>query len=344
MSFDYFKDRTMYAISNHDSLFKAILESLFGEFLEFFFPEARKEFDFSKGFEFLDKELSGVYPAGEGAVGIRYVDKLAKVYLPNGSEEYVLIHIEVQSQKGPNNLEERMYRYYSRIKEKYNVPVEAIAILADSNKNYLPEYYLEEYKHTRLRYDFLTYKIIMQNEQELVRNSNPFALIILAILLEIRNKKTDDDDVKKIIFRLNEEMLKKNIPPAKQRAIYYFIKHFFHFKNYENFVNLERELDAKFLKHSAMNMDEYIIDLARKEGVVIGKEEGKREGKKEGKREGIKEGRIEGIKEGRIEGKREGQKEMLAKLIKKFQEKGMSMSQISELLDLRKEQIELLLK
>src|SRR5690606_11182019 len=123
-----------------------------------------------------------------------------------------------------------MYRYYSRIKEKYNVPVEAIAILADSNKNYLPEYYLEEYKHTRLRYDFLTYKIIMQNEQELVRNSNPFALIILAILLEIRNKKTDDDDVKKIIFRLNEEMLKKNIPPAKQRAIYYFIKHFFHFK------------------------------------------------------------------------------------------------------------------
>ena len=85
-----------------------------------------------------------------------------------------------------------------------------------------------------------------------------------------------------------------------------------------------------------MNMDEYIIDLARKEGVVIGKEEGKREGKREGKKEGIKEGRIEG--------KREGQKEMLAKLIKKFQEKGMSMSQISELLDLRKDQIELLLK
>ena len=48
-----------------DSLWKAILEDLFEEFLRFFFPNADEIFDMEKGFQFLDKELEQLFPMQE---------------------------------------------------------------------------------------------------------------------------------------------------------------------------------------------------------------------------------------------------------------------------------------
>ncbi len=45
-----------------DSLWKAILEDIFDDFLRFFIPNANEIFDMEKGFEFLDKELEQLFP------------------------------------------------------------------------------------------------------------------------------------------------------------------------------------------------------------------------------------------------------------------------------------------
>jgi hypothetical protein len=80
-----------------DTPWKQILEGYFPQFMAFFFPEAHSEIDWRKGFDFLDSELQQV--TLEAETGKRIVDKLVKVYLQNGREEWLLIHIEIQNQK-----------------------------------------------------------------------------------------------------------------------------------------------------------------------------------------------------------------------------------------------------
>lgn len=62
----------------------------------FFFPAIADEIDWNQPYEFLDKELQQV--VREAEVGRHTVDKLVKVKLLGGSEVWLLIHIEVQSQ------------------------------------------------------------------------------------------------------------------------------------------------------------------------------------------------------------------------------------------------------
>jgi predicted transposase YdaD len=141
-----------------DTLWKAILEDVFDDFLTFFYPNDGELFDFSKGFEFLDKELEELFPNLDSK-SIRYVDKLVKVYLRNGAEKWILVHIEVQGQKDVN-FEERMFTYYYRIRDKYNREITAWAILTDQNVNYKPTIYQSEFLGTSLSYQFNTYKVL----------------------------------------------------------------------------------------------------------------------------------------------------------------------------------------
>ena len=78
-----------------DTLWKGILEDLFDDFLRFVYLNADEIFDMARGFEFLDKELEDIFPQTDEE-NIRYVDKLVKLWLKDGTEEWILIHIEVQ--------------------------------------------------------------------------------------------------------------------------------------------------------------------------------------------------------------------------------------------------------
>lgn len=63
-----------------DTLWKGIIEDLFDDFLLYFFPNwTVQTVDFSKSFQFLDKELDEIYPKPENNQK-RYADKLVKVF------------------------------------------------------------------------------------------------------------------------------------------------------------------------------------------------------------------------------------------------------------------------
>lgn len=86
-------------MSDYDSPWKEALTLFFPAFLAFFFPRVQRRIDWSRDYEVLDKELQQVIREAE--VGPRRVDLLVKVWLLNGQEEWLLIHVEVQSQYDP---------------------------------------------------------------------------------------------------------------------------------------------------------------------------------------------------------------------------------------------------
>jgi len=83
-------------ITPEDSAWKDILERFFPQFLEFFFPEIHRDIDWSKGYESLDKELQPILLDAE--VGKQLLDTLMRVFLLDGPEAWLLIHIEIQGQ------------------------------------------------------------------------------------------------------------------------------------------------------------------------------------------------------------------------------------------------------
>ncbi len=67
--------------ADYDSPWKEMLELYFEEFMLFFFSKAHSGIDWSKGYEFLDKELQKI--VHDAALGTRYVDKLLKIWRKN---------------------------------------------------------------------------------------------------------------------------------------------------------------------------------------------------------------------------------------------------------------------
>ena len=120
-----------------DTLWKGIIEDLFDDFLYYFFPNwAKKTVDFSKPFEFLDKELDEIYPKSKDNQK-RYADKLVKVFSKQGTTQWLLIHIEVQGYEDIS-FTERMFIYFTCIRERYKQNLLALAILTDDSKHFHP--------------------------------------------------------------------------------------------------------------------------------------------------------------------------------------------------------------
>lgn len=165
--------------ADYDSPWKEVLERYFEPFMAFFFPQAHSEIDWSRGHEFLDKELQQV--VREAEVGRQIVDKLVKVWLKNGAETWLLIHVEVQSQ-AEAGFGWRMFTYNYRLYDRYSVEVISIAVLADEDLTWRPQEfgYGRWGGETHLR--FLTVKLLDYVDQwsQLEQNRNPFAVVVMA--------------------------------------------------------------------------------------------------------------------------------------------------------------------
>lgn len=249
-----------------DPLWKSILEQTFSHFLKFIFPDAEDVFDLNKPFDYLDKEFESLFPPKPNGKGVRYVDKLVKVFLKNGAEQFVLCHVEVQSSKGKGDLAERMFRYFYKISDRYKVPVTAIAILADGNRNYRPKLYVQEFMGTSLRYSFNSYKIIDKDESALRSNANPFAVVVLTALLAILHRNVTDEELKEMKHDLYDEMMKRKMDKETRQGIYDFLAYYVSFQNPENFYNFEKEVETKLGRSNIMGTREYLLDKATEKG------------------------------------------------------------------------------
>lgn len=258
-----------------DLLWKAILEDVFDDFLRFFYQDADQIFDISRGFEFLDKELEDLFPKEE-ETNIRYVDKLVKVFLNNGQERWILVHIEVQGYRDPN-FEERMFTYYYRIKDKYQHDITAWAIFTDNIAKYHPTEFKSEFLGTSLSYKFNTYKILNQDEEILIKNDNPFAIIILTALLELKKGKLQGHELIDLKLDLVKNLLEKGISKEKIRHLMNFLKYYVRLKK-EHAEIFEHKLIHITGKSYPMGTEQYLLQKERTEGFEKGIEKGIKKG------------------------------------------------------------------
>jgi hypothetical protein len=167
--------------TDYDASWKAVLERYFPQFLEFFFPQIHAEIDWQRGWEFLDKELQQVVRDAE--MGKRLVDKLVKVWRFDGTETFVLIHIEVQGQVDVR-FAERMFEYHYRLRDRYNLPVVNLAVLADERQSWRPTRFEYSLWGCQVSFDFPMVKLLDYKPQlsTLEQNANPFAVVVMAHL------------------------------------------------------------------------------------------------------------------------------------------------------------------
>lgn len=155
---------------NRDILWKGLLELVFDDLLRCVLPNADEVFDMARGFSFLDKELEELYPESCKGTDIRFVDKLVKLYRLDGKEEWMLIHIEVQAETKAGDrsgFPERMFRYFYRIFDKYQVPVMAIAILTGRDGKKIGDTFEYDVLGTKLFYKYKTIRVLDYSDEEL---------------------------------------------------------------------------------------------------------------------------------------------------------------------------------
>src|SRR5262249_42906915 len=159
-----------------DSPWKEALDRYFERCLALFFPQAHADIDWTRGHEMLDKELQPI--VRQAKLGRRYVDKLVKVWLRDGEERWLLIHVEVEAWK-EGEFPRRMYVYNHRIFDRYDREVISLAILADDDPDWRPNQY--GYGRWGFQTD-TTFPIVKlldyaAHSQALEADPNPFATV-----------------------------------------------------------------------------------------------------------------------------------------------------------------------
>jgi len=114
------------AADDYDSPWKEAVEAFLPDCLALFFPRAFEAIDWTREPAFLDKELQQVQREAEQ--GRRVVDKLVRVYRYDGTDAWVLIHIEIQSQPEAD-FAKRMFTYHYRLIDRYDRPIVGLAHL-----------------------------------------------------------------------------------------------------------------------------------------------------------------------------------------------------------------------
>ncbi|MGG7665368.1 hypothetical protein [Dyadobacter sp. BHUBP1] len=248
-----------------DTLWKSILEDIFEDFLLFFYPNAASYFDFSKDFEYLDKELEQLFPPEDNSYQTRFVDKLVKVYCQNGDNEWILVHIEVQGYHDPH-FNRRMFTYYSRILDKYDKPVTAFAIFTENNAAFRPCEYYREFMGTSILYRFNAFKILEQDEQMLRESDNPFAVVVLTALIALKCKHITEDEILAIKLTLARNLLGKGFSKRKISKLMNFLRYYIRFEKVEAIAKFDHIISHLTNRSTTMGIEEFLLDRAKKEG------------------------------------------------------------------------------
>ena len=300
--------------TDYDSPWKDIVETYFQEFLAFFFPQYHQQLDWSKPYEFLDKELQQV--VRDANLGRRLVDKLVKIWHVNGELTWILIHIEIQNQH-ESDFEERIFVYNYRIFDRYRRTVVSLAILGDERPSWRPHKFGYKFIDCEVSFKFPTVKLLDYQTQwsNLETNRNPFATVVMA---HLKAQQTTQDRSARKTWKLI--LIKRLYERGYEREDIINL-----FKFIDWLMSLPLELEQEFWQELNQYEEErkmpYVTSveqigiekgrtLGRQEGIeegrTLGLQEGLQEGRQEGLQEGLQEGRQEGLQEGRQEGKKQG--------------------------------------
>jgi flagellar biosynthesis/type III secretory pathway protein FliH len=318
--------------NEQDTAWKEILEVYFKDFVSFCLPELYELIDWEKQPVSLDKELQAITKGTE--MGKRFLDKLFKVFLKDGSDQRLLIHMELQG-RFEDVFPKRMFTYGYRIWDRYQQPLVSCAILTDNNQDWRPNFYEVKFGGTCLRAEFLLIKLIdyRERQKELEESTNPFASVILAQLAALDSRTKSSKQRRNVKFMLTKRLYEKGFSKKEISNLYKFI---------DWLIGLPEELEIDYLQN-VYELEEALkmpyITSAEKYGFEIGHKKGHEKGHEKGHKEGHEKGHKEGHEKGHKEGHKEGRLETARRLLAEgvdpaFVAKVTALSSIKELLEL----------
>jgi hypothetical protein len=161
---------------DHDRLFKELLTTFFGEFVDLFLPDVGASMDRDFAVVPLDKEIFTDVTSGEK----HEVDVLMKARF-RGEDSFFLIHVENQA-TAQADFPKRMFRYFSRLTEKYDLPVYPVVIFSyDLPRRPEPDRFVVSFLHkTVLRFEYTVIQLNRIPWRQFVRQENPAASALMA--------------------------------------------------------------------------------------------------------------------------------------------------------------------
>lgn len=197
---------------DHDRLFKELITTFFAEFVELFFPDVNAYLD-RDSLVFLDKEVFTDVTEGER----HEADVIVQAKF-RGQDAFFLIHVEHQSY-AQAEFARRMFKYWARLFEKYNIPVYPIVLYSfDAPKTKQPDLFEVKFPgFTPVRFE---YKVIQLNRlrwRDFLRNDNPIAT---ALMSKMQVAERDRPRVKFECLRLLTTL---RLNPAKMQMISGFV-------------------------------------------------------------------------------------------------------------------------
>jgi len=120
----------------HDSPWKEALDRFLRPFLELAFPEVACRICWAVDPIPLEQEFREI--AHDAELGPLRADKLVKVRLLDGTDQWLLIHIEVQMHYDPDLLR-WLFDYCCRIHSRFRFPVFSLAVLGDTRPTWRPD-------------------------------------------------------------------------------------------------------------------------------------------------------------------------------------------------------------
>jgi hypothetical protein len=267
-----------------DGVWKNMLsEQRFAAFIAFFMPDVYEQIDWTRDAVFLEQELRAI--TRKSKRGQRSVDRLAKVWLKDGTESWVLVHVEIQSQEDAA-FPLRMFQYRYRALDLFGErPITCVAVLGDTNAAWKPHRYSNSFWGTAIGFEFPAVKLLdfADRLDALEQSTNPFARFVLA---HLKTLETQGDYETRLQWKLRiiQGLYDMGVPEAEIGQLYHDfdwllalpapVAHRYH----TTMTQFEEERAMPHLSTA----ERIGREIGRKEGREVGREEGREEGQRFG--------------------------------------------------------------
>jgi hypothetical protein len=249
---------------NHDRLFKELLQAFFCEFIDLFLPEVAAYLD-RTSVGFVDKEVFTDATAASGAKLIWWRKFASRTPTPAFS---FIPKRRLSTQK---DFPRRLFIYFARLHEKYNLPVYPIVLFSFARPGKAqPEQYIVSFPDREVMH--FNYAVIQLNRlswRKYVKQSNPVAAALMA---KMAIAAKDRAHVKLECLRL---MTTLSLNPAQEHLLSVFI---------DTYLDLTaREMEQYKREKGTLSQPEQEAIMERetswmREGRQLGREEGRNEG------------------------------------------------------------------
>lgn len=250
--------------TDHDRLFKELLGLFFLDFVALFLPEVAEGIE-PGSLVRLDKELFHDVAAGERLEADLVVQARLK-----GETACFIIHVEHQAQAS-GELPLRMFRYYTRLRERFTQPVYPIALLSyDKPKRPAPTMYEEAFMgRSLLRFNYTVVQLNRLNWRDFLEHPNPVASALMSRMGFVEHEKP------RVVLECLRMLATLRLVPARNRLISGFVDTYIRLEG-EQLMTFERE--ARILpapeRERVMELSNPWIRIGHRDGL----EEGRRQG------------------------------------------------------------------